>query len=187
MQTANDILARVLSAIADETGELADALEEFPAPIYLTDADGIVTHFNRACVGFTGRLPVTGKDRWCVTWKLYTDTGEFLPHDQCPMANAIRSKQPVRGISAVAERPDGTRVNFMPFPTPIFGPSGNLTGAVNVLIDVTDARQLAELRSQARRCRRLAKAVGDPRTAQTLNMMAAEYEAKASSLERNTT
>jgi PAS domain-containing protein len=187
MAMVNDMLARVLSAVADEMGELAGVLEEMPAPIYLTDADGIVTHFNRACVGFSGRLPLAGKDRWCVTWKLYTDKGEFLPHEQCPMATAIKSQQPVRGISAIAERPDGTRVNFMPFPTPIFGPSGDLTGAINVLIDVTDARQIAELRSQAQRCRRLARDVGDPRTAQALHTMAIEYEAKASDLERKTT
>jgi len=52
------------------------------------------------------------------------------------MAVAILERRPVRGISAVAERPDGSRVNFMPYPTPIFDTAGHLLGAVNMLIDV---------------------------------------------------
>ena len=45
-------------------------LNDLPAPIYLTDADGWVTFFNRACIDFAGRTPIPGKDRWCVTWRM---------------------------------------------------------------------------------------------------------------------
>ncbi|MDX3807932.1 hypothetical protein ACXIUS_15015 [Bosea thiooxidans] len=79
-----------------------------------------MTHFNKACINFAGRRPVPGRDRWCVTWKLSTIDGEFLPHECCPMAVAIKRRQPIRGLTAVAERPDGRRVHFAPFPTPIF-------------------------------------------------------------------
>ena len=43
-----------------------------------------------------------------------------LPHGECPMALAIKEKKPNRGFEAVAERPDGTRVPFIPYPTPLF-------------------------------------------------------------------
>jgi hypothetical protein len=33
-------------------------------------------------------------------------------------------------------RPDGTRVTFLPFPTPLFDEYGGLKGAVNILIDL---------------------------------------------------
>jgi len=49
-------------------------------------------------------------------------------------------------------------------------------------IYVTDSRQAAFLRSQARKCRRLAMAVSDQQTADTLTLMAAEYEQKANEL-----
>jgi hypothetical protein len=48
-------------------------------------------------------------------------------------------------MTAIAERPDGTRVNFLPFPTPLFGPTRVLVGAVNILIDVTESRQITDL------------------------------------------
>jgi hypothetical protein len=57
------------------------------------------------------------------------------------MATAIRESQPVRGIKAIAERPDGTRVSFLPFPTPLFDDDGKLIAALNMLTDVTDRRQ----------------------------------------------
>src|SRR5438445_69163 len=75
-------------------------LDELPAPVYTTETQGRVTYWNRACVEFAGREPVLGQDRWCVTWKIFTTTGEFMPHDQCPMADAVRTKQSVRDAVA---------------------------------------------------------------------------------------
>jgi len=180
---AETLLTIALAAVERGGDELFSALEALDAPIYLTDSQGVVTYFNPACVAFSGRLPVVGKDRWCVTWKLYTTEGEFLPHDQCPMAIAIRNRGPIRGVTALAERPDGTRVQFMPYPTPIVGEDGALLGAINMLIDVTDERQIEALRGQADRCRRLALHIDDRRVAATLTLMAVEYDAKAADLE----
>ncbi|HEY3800464.1 MAG TPA: PAS domain S-box protein [Caulobacteraceae bacterium] len=170
---------RAVRAAPDGNAALRDALDELPAAIYVTDADGLITYFNPACIDFTGRRPDVGQDRWCVTWRLYTNAGEFLPHDRCPMAVTINTQQPIRGVSAVAERPDGTRVVFRPYPTPIFDVAGQFAGAVNLLEDVTDEMRAADLLAQARRCRRLANVVNDAPAAEMLNRMADEYEAKA--------
>ena len=180
---ADVILDRALALLGSEQEPLFAALDELPAPIYVTDEEGTVIYFNPACINFAGRTPVVGKDRWCVTWKLFTDSGEFLPHDRCPMAEAILKKQPIRGVSAIAERPDGTRVRFMPYPTPLMGPSGALRGAVNMLIDITDRRQADALRAQADRCRRLAGGMGNPEIVQTLNRLADGYEKEAAVLD----
>jgi two-component sensor histidine kinase len=60
-----------------------------------------------------------------------------MAHDQCPMAVALREDRPVRGVEAIAERPDGTRVPFIPYPTPLHDASGALIGAVNMLVDIS--------------------------------------------------
>ena len=143
----------------------------------------MVTYFNPACIAFTGCMPTIGKDRWCVSWKLYTDDGETLPHSECPMATALPEKRPVRGVTALAERPDGTRVRFKPLPTPLLGEEGEVLGAVKMLLDVSDERQIAVFKAQAIRCRRLADDFNDRRTVATLHLMAAEYDAKAADLE----
>ena len=156
-------------------------LDGFPVPVYTTDADGAVTYWNRACAEFAGREPELGQDRWCVTWKIYTTSGEFLPHDQCPMADAIKEKREIRGRVAVAMRPDGTRRAFTPYPTPLFDESGKLTGAVNLLIDVTD-EQVGALADQAARCKRLARATNDRQACEILSDMARNYADTADAL-----
>ena len=181
---ASSIVERALAVTRRGGDDLYDALQALPAPIYVTDPSGVITFFNEACVGFAGRRPAVGKDRWCVTWKLYTEAGEFMPHDRCPMAVAIGEKREVRGGYAVAQRPDGTRVTFIPFPTPLLDSNGDLAGAINILIDVTERRQAEELRSQANRCRRLAGDIGDRHTVGVLNAMADECDAKAAELDR---
>ena len=53
------------------------------------------------------------------------------------MAVAIKEGRPVRGVQAVLERPDGTRIPFMPYPTPLRDASGTLFAASNVLLEIT--------------------------------------------------
>jgi PAS domain-containing protein len=156
-------------------------LDELPVPIYTTDANGAVTYWNRACVDFAGREPELGQDRWCVTWQLYTTTGEPLAHEDCPMAQAIKQLRPIRDTIAIAERPDGSRVAFMPYPTPLFSDEGRLTGAVNLLVDVS-LQQSEALHEQAERCRRLAEATYDRATSKVLGDMASGFDKTADDL-----
>ena len=118
-------------------------LDALPAAVYTTDAEGRVTYYNQAAANLAGREPELGTDEWCVTWRLYNTDGTPLPHDRCPMAVAIKENRAVRGAEAIMERPDGTRVPFTPYPTPLRDASGALIGAVNMLVDVSD-RKLVE-------------------------------------------
>lgn len=174
------LLSQALDAVADGDGARA-VLDALPVPVYTTDADGAVTYWNQACVAFAGREPRLGHDRWCVTWRLYTMDGDPLPHDRCPMAEAIRRGESIRDEIAIAERPTGNRVAFRPYPTPLRGADGQVTGAINMLIDITE-QQCGALADQATRCRRLAESTTDPRAAGILADMAKAYEKNAKAL-----
>lgn len=183
MLAGNDpehFLETAISVLA--TGpECREQLDELSVPIYTTDASGAVTFWNRACVEFAGREPELGQDRWCVSWRLYTTTGEHLAHEDCPMALAVQQQRPIRDVIAIAERPDGSRVAFRPYPTPLFDTEGHLTGAVNLLIDVTD-QQSEALHEQADRCRRLADVTYDRATSKVLGDMATGFDKTADEL-----
>lgn len=129
---------------SDTERRFRDLLQALPAAIYTTDATGRITFFNQACIHFAGRTPEIG-EMWCVTWKLYWPDGTPLPHEECPMAIALKENRPVRDTEAVAERPDGSRIYFMPYPTPLRDGHDRLVGAVNMLVDIT-ARKEAEQR-----------------------------------------
>jgi PAS domain S-box-containing protein len=121
-----------------------EMLQALPLPIYTTDLDGRITFFNEAAVEFAGRRPEIG-EKWCVTWRLYHPDGTRMPHDQCPMALALKERRPIRGMEGIAERPDGTRVRFIPYPTPLLDTEGRATGAINVLVDQTERHQIHEV------------------------------------------
>jgi transcriptional regulator with PAS, ATPase and Fis domain len=178
-----DLLDIALNALATGSECLA-MLDELPVPIYTTDTEGCVTYWNRACIEFAGREPKLGEDHWCVTWQLFTTMGEPLRHEDCPMADAIKQRKAIRDVIAIAERPDRSRVAFKPYPTPLFDADGNLTGAVNMLVDVT-AEQSEALHEQAERCRRLADATYDRVTSKILGDMAEGFDATAGKLSKN--
>src|ERR1700731_4019571 len=123
-----------------------ELLEALPVAVYTTDAEGRITFYNRAAAELWGHHPELGSSQWCGSWKIYWPDGRPLPHDECPMAVTLKTGRPVRGAEAIAERPDGTRVHFLPFPTRLRDAAGRLTGGINLLVDITDRRR-AELES----------------------------------------
>ena len=122
-----------------------DLVNALPAAIYITDATGRIIFCNEAAVTLWGCRPELGKSEFCGSWKLYWPDGTPLPHDECPMALALREKRPIRDMEAIAERPDGTRIDFIPYPTPLFDASGSLIGAVNMLVDITERKRAEEV------------------------------------------
>jgi PAS domain S-box-containing protein len=152
-----------LGAFTQDDAYFREVLGALPAAVYMTDAAGRLTYFNEAAAKLWGRTPELGTSQWCGYWKLFWPDGRSMPYEQCPMAIAVKEKRPIRGMEAVAERPDGTRVPFIPFPTPLYDASGALVGAVNMLVDISE-RKFAEevLQKQTRRLEtlnRVAKAI----------------------------
>jgi PAS domain S-box-containing protein len=123
----------------------SEFLNALPAAIYLTDADGRITYFNEAAATMWGRRPKLNVDLWCGSWRLYWLDGTPMPHDACPMAIALRERRAVRGGQAIAERPDGSRVPFMAFPTPLYDASGAFVGAVNMLVDMSENQRAEQV------------------------------------------
>ncbi|HVY59346.1 MAG TPA: PAS domain S-box protein [Xanthobacteraceae bacterium] len=137
-------------------------LDALPAAIYMTDEAGRITYYNQAAVDLAGRKPKLGTDEWCVTWRLYRPDGTRLAHDECPMAVALKEGRAVSGEEAVAERPDGTRVPFLPYPTPLRDDAGKLVGAVNMLVDIAERKRVEEaLRDSEERFRKVFEGSND--------------------------
>jgi len=140
-------LARLFGAVRDRVFDATDAqrdatpyrafLDAVAVAIYTTDTDGRITFFNEAAVDLWGRRPELGEE-WCGSFRLFHLDGRPMRHDECPMAIALKEQRVVRGETAMAERPDGRRVAFTPYPTPLRDADGTMIGAVNVLVDVTD-------------------------------------------------
>ena len=118
-----------------------EILGRLPIAVYTTDAEGTLTFCNDAAVELWGWQPEIGVTRWSGSWRLFHPDGRPMPPVECPLAVSLREGREVRGVEAIAERPDGRRVTFLPFPTLVRDADGAIEGAVNVLLDVTDRRE----------------------------------------------
>jgi PAS domain S-box-containing protein len=172
-----------LNLVSRDPNELLQALS---AALYTTDAAGRITFYNEAAAELWGFRPQLGTSEFCGSWKLFWPDGTPLPHDQCPMALTLKQQRPVRGMEAVAERPDGTRVPFIPYPTPLFDASGKLIGAVNMLVDISERHRAEQrLRDTEVRNRTLAAIVessGDAVISKDLNSIIMSWNESAERL-----
>jgi len=123
--------------------ELHAFLDTVGVAVYTTDAEGRITYFNDAAVELWGRRPKPG-EMWSGSWRLNWPDGRPMAHDESPMAVALMQDRPIHGVEVELERPDGTRAVYMAYPTPLHDESGQLVGAVNVQVDVTERRKAEE-------------------------------------------
>ncbi len=122
--------------------EFRRLLEKLPAGAYTCDAGGLITFCNRRAVELWGREPELNdpRDRFCGAYKLFSPEGDPIRHDRCWMALALLTGQEFNGREIVIERPDGRRLTVLAHANPILGESGELLGAVNVLVDMSDRK-----------------------------------------------
>ena len=128
---------------------IATILDVLDLPFYTTRADGTLDCYNAAAATLWGWKPPIGEQQWCGSWKLFTEDGLALRHDECAMAVCLQKQKPVRYKRAMGERPDGSRFTFCPFPSPLVNEAGAVVGAINVLLDISacvtaEARQVRQ-------------------------------------------
>lgn len=121
-------------------------IENLPEAVFTCDTEGYVKLYNKAAAALWGREPVPGKERWTGAWKILDKYGMPIAPEKCPMATAIKQQRAVHGQEVTIQRPDGSLRYILSHPSPLFDAAGQLTGAVNMLTDIT-ARKKTELLS----------------------------------------
>jgi PAS domain S-box-containing protein len=117
-----------------------DLFNTLPIAVYTCDRCGYITSYNQAAVKLWGREPEIGKDLWCGSWKIFNPDGSPMNLDTCPMARTLKTGKTIEGEEIIVQRPDGSQRYVLPYPAPIFNADGELTGAANTLIDITEQK-----------------------------------------------
>lgn len=130
--------ATVTAMLPDDNFGDSDLLNSLAVGVYICDNDGFIKKFNDRAVRIWGRAPETDKEKWCGAYKSFTGEGKEFAVENGPMAMAIREGKAINIGEIILERADGSRVHVIPNPSPLFDAAGNVIGAVNILVDITD-------------------------------------------------
>lgn len=161
IKTARQSLLAELITSRGES-EIRHLLEKLPAAAYTCDRQGLIRYFNRLAVELWGRKPKLNDpvDRFCGSFRLFTPDGVPIRHDECWMARTLRENREYYGHEIVIERADGSRLTVLAHATPFRDDRGQLLGAVNILVDITNLRRAEH---QAREAQEAAEAASRAR------------------------
>ncbi len=135
--------ARMEEDLRESERRSRELLAALPAAVYTTDVEGRIEQYNDAAVTLWGGAPESRADKWFGSTNLYTPRGEALALEQCPMAAVLRGEPVAGGTEIVIERPDGSLRHVLAHPRALRDHAGRVTGAVNMLVDITE-RKAAE-------------------------------------------
>ncbi len=123
--------------ISDDT-YYQQLLQNLPVAVYTCDAGGLIKSYNTASAILWGREPDLDKELWCGAWKTYYPGSTApLPLEESPMAIAIKEGR-ITHPEMIIEKPDGKKRYIIPYPRLLYDTDGNIEGAVNTLIDITE-------------------------------------------------
>ena len=124
-----------------------------PIAVYSCDASGAIRDYNHVAAELWGREPKPDDtdERWCGSFKMLRPDGVVMPHEQCPMADVLSGRvSEVRDGEVQIERPDGSRITVLVNIRPLKNEQGEITGAINCFVDITERKQAEEALREAK-------------------------------------
>ena len=125
-------------------------LDMLPIATYVCDARGTILQYNSRAVELWGRAPDPGQ-----THEQFAANSRFLQLDGTEATRSLLSEvletgKPVRDAERMIERSDGTRIIVSVNIDPLRDAKGNVTGAVNCFLDVTERKRMDTALEQSR-------------------------------------
>ena len=141
---SRDVTDRLAASdkIAESEKQYAYLIQNLPIAFFTCDENGRILLYNKAAATLWGRQPNTGADLWYGAWQIFRPDGNPMLPEESPMAITVREKRSVPGTELMLKRPDGAIHNVIHYPSPLFNTAGQLTGAMNVVIDITERKNI---------------------------------------------
>jgi PAS domain S-box-containing protein len=155
MLDSNDegrIPARPIPAALDAMLRASDGiLDLLPIATFICDARGVILQYNRRAVEIWGRAPAPGQSHDKFRENLRSFELDGTPIARSMIAEVLASGTPVRDAERIVERDDGSRLIVSINVDPLRDAKGNLVGAVNCFLDITERKRMDDALERSRR------------------------------------
>ena len=112
-----------------------------PMALFVCNRDAVIQYYNQRAAELWGREPECGVERHCGSTKLWLPDGRWLPHDQSPMMEVLRTGIPAHNVEVFIERPDGSRLPVLVNFAAVKNAHGEITGTITSFIDITELKK----------------------------------------------
>ncbi len=147
--------------LREQSGLFQRVTETSPVGIVVTGVDGLISMANAAAEDILGleRDSVSRRTYDDPAWRVVDVSGGPFPTEELPVARVLATGAPVLDVQHGIEWPDGRRRILSVNAAPLLDPSGEITGVVTSLLDITQ-HELAEqtLRAQEELLRDMGRA-----------------------------
>jgi PAS domain S-box-containing protein len=126
-------------------------LDLLPVATFICDAQGKILQYNQHAASIWGRAPQPDDthEQFTSVCKFYDLSGEPLPRSI--LAEVLATGTAVRNKELIVERHDATRVTVSLNIDPLKNAKGQMIGAVNCFIDITEHKKSEEALRRSRR------------------------------------
>jgi PAS domain S-box-containing protein len=147
VRAAGGVIPPVLSAMLRSSDGILDIL---PIAACICDARGVIVQYNRRAAEIWGRAPAPGQthDQFATDAIFYELDG--TPADHSMITDVLKTGMAMRDLERVVVRPDGTRVVVSINVDPLRNAHGDVIGAVNCFLDITERKRTDEALERSR-------------------------------------
>ena len=133
------IAARELTEYEALVSAGPSVLDAIPGAVYICDQAGWLVRYNAEAAALWGRAPDLdhARERFCGSLAMFLPNGAALPHEDCPMGEAVRTGIDTRNAEVIIERPDQSRITALVNIRTLRDAHGNIQGAINCFQDVS--------------------------------------------------
>ena len=160
---AEEALLKVHQVADFERARIETILKSVPAGVVIIEKpDGKITYVNNRAVELLGADPRGLEEHSIKLYRLLKPDGRVYPFEELPASRALLRGEEIYGKELIIERSDGSRVNIVASAVPLYGPGGEVVGAVGSFHDITDRKRAEEaLRESEERFRTSAEHLPD--------------------------
>lgn len=117
-------------------------LDLLPIATFICDARGTILQYNQRAVEIWGRVPEPGQthERFTTGVKFFGIDGK--PLGRSGLAQVLATGEPARDVEVIVERADGSRVTVALNIDPLRDAKGEIVGAVNCFLDISERKRV---------------------------------------------